>query len=229
MRIIELPSNVQKFVEYCKNRFDLEIKIKNKNQPEGLYRIVRRIVSIFNSDFEKKYITVLFGDVWVPGDWFDDSGRLSKNEMHVIEIMMHEMVHEKDRNNFGNFIFSAAYLFPQCLGILGFFGIFGFLLQEFFWFILFFLFLLPIPSPTRAWLELRGYRINVEIANLFNGSFYAEEIARTIYRKQFKGPSYYWMFPFLERKIVRELTDLQNINNFHKEMINWFNDTFNIK
>jgi hypothetical protein len=148
--------------------------------------------------------------------------------MHVVEILMHEMVHEADRKRLGSFLFALAYLFPQCLGLLGFISILGGLHINFLWFAVFFLFLLPVPSPTRAWLEIRGYRINVAIAQMFNGRNYAEEFARKLYIKQFKGSKYYWMLPVTEERITSELVDLTKLEEEQKELINWFSKNFNI-
>jgi hypothetical protein len=228
MRIIELPNNVSRFIEYCRDQIGLEIKIKNKNHPDGIYKILSKFIKLFNSEVDKRYVTVLFGDVWVPGNWFDESGRLIRNEMQVIELLIHEMIHEEDRKRLGNVFFSLIYLFPQFLGILGFLSILYPIHQIFSWFLLFFLFLLPLPAPGRAWLEIRGYRANVAIASIFNGINYSKAIAKIIYNKQFKGSAYYWMFPIFKNKVTEELIDLDKLNNNQRLMIQWYKDVFKL-
>lgn len=228
MRIIELPSNVSNFIEYCKKEFNLEIKIKNKDYPEGIYGIVSRFIKLFNKEVDKRYVTVLFGDVWIPGSWFDESGRLAKNEMQVIELLIHEMVHEEDRRRLGNLLFTFAYLFPQIIGFLGFLSILSPIFPKAIWFLAFLVFFLPLPAPGRAWLEIRGYRTNVAIAEIFNGKQYSSSIARIIYNKQFKGSAYYWMFPIGKKQIAKELVDLEKLNTNQKKMIEWYKNTFEI-
>lgn len=222
MRIIQLPNTVTDFIEYCKNQHGLEIRIKNKDYPEGLYRIISKFIKLFNPMMDDGYITVLFGDVWVPGNWFDESGRLVKKEMQVIELLIHEMVHEDDRKKLGSLLFSLIYLFPQVLGLLSLLSILSFIWPWMLWFLAFSVFLLPLPAPGRAWLEVRGYRINVAIAKLFNGERYAEIFAGMIFSRQFKSPAYYWMFPLFKRRIVKELLKLEDLNDRQKDMIKWY-------
>lgn len=229
MRIIQLPNTVTDFIEYCKNQHGLEIIIKNKDYPEGLYGIVSRFIKLFNPRMDDSYVTVLFGNVWVPGNWFDESGRLEKKEMQVIEILMHEMVHEYDRKKLGNMLFTLIYLFPQFLGLLSLLSILSFIWPWMIWFLAFSVFLLPLPAPGRAWLEVRGYRINVAIAKLFNGERYAEVFAGMIFNRQFKSSSYYWMLPFFKKKAIRELTDMNKINHIQKDMLKWYESLLDSK
>jgi hypothetical protein len=228
MRIIDLPNNVSEFIEYCSDNFGLKIKINNKNYPKGIYKIINKFFEFVNPEVNKRYATVLFGNVWIPGNWFDKSGRLIKNEMQVIELLIHEMAHEEDRKKMGNLFFSIAYLFPQILGFFSFFAIFSFFIPKFIWFLIFLIFFFPIPSPSRTHLELKAYRINVAIAELFNGKNYALAIAKVIYNKQFNGSAYYWMFPFNKEKITNELVDLNKLSINQKLMINWYKKKFEL-
>jgi hypothetical protein len=229
MRIIQLPNNVLNFIEYCRERHGLNVRIKNKAHADGLYRVISRFIKMFNSKIDDNYVTVLFGDVWVPGVWFDESGRLEKNELHVIEILIHEMVHEEDRKRMGNLFFSIIYLFPQVLAPLSLFS----LLYPFFswiaWFLLFAVFLLPLPAPGRAWLETRGYRMNIAIAEMFNGNKYSAAFANKIFNRQFKSSSYYWMLPFFKKELIRELTDTNKISCIQKDMLKWYESLLDSK
>lgn len=229
MRIIELPNTVLDFINYCKIKHGIEIKIKNKNYPEGFYFLVSKIIKLFNSEVDKRYVTVLFGDVWIPGNWFNNSGRLIKNEMQIIDLLIHEMVHEEDRKRLGNLVFSLAYLFPQILGILSLLALLSPWFSWMIWFLTFLIFFLPWPAPGRAWLEVRGYRTNVAIAELFNGKIYATSISKLIYNKQFLRSAYYWMFPVMKKRIIEELSNLDKLNDSQKDMIRWYKDTFKIK
>ena len=99
-------------------------------------------------------------------------------------------VHLKDRKNMG-LLFNFFYLFPQNLAA---FALFGFTNP---WWYLCLLFLLPIPSPTRAWLEVRGYRMTIAVWDHFHkDTLSIPDFMTSIVERNFASPAYYWMFPF---------------------------------
>jgi len=106
--------------------------------------------------------------------------------------LAHEYVHLKDRKRMW-LLFNLLYLFPQNLAPFALLGAFG---NSPLWY-LFLLFLLPIPSPTRAWLEFRGYRMTLAVWALYLGrDWNSRRFVDSIVDKQFSSSAYYWMFPF---------------------------------
>ena len=89
--------------------------------------------------------------------------------------------------------FNFLYLFPQNLATFALLGAFG---NSPFWYLCL-LFLLPVPSPTRAWLEFRGYRMTLAVWSFFLGpNWNYGKFIDSIVEKQFSSSAYYWMFPF---------------------------------
>ena len=123
---------------------------------------------------------------------------LKENDHYsAILVLAHEWVHLSDRKRFG-LLFDIGYLFPQCLAFLS-------LLAPFLsvWWLLCLLFLLPIPSPTRAWLEFRGYSMTMACKWWLTGN----EINYYWIERQFVGQWYYFMWPF--KGIVRKMFEKQ--------------------
>ena len=138
------------------------------------------------------YISVIYPRMYVPKLPWKENDHYS-----AILVLAHEWVHLSDRKRFG-FLFDIGYLFPQCLAFLS-------LLAPFLsvWWLLCLLFLLPIPSPTRAWLEFRGYSMTMACKWWLTGNginYYWIE-------RQFVGQWYYFMWPF--KGIVRKMFEKQ--------------------
>ena len=103
-------------------------------------------------------------------------------------------------------VFNLLYLSPQIFSLLSINALFYSN-----WFLLFLLFLLPVPSPGRAWLEFRGYKMSMAVWYWTTGI--TPDINFVV--KQFTNSSYYWMWPFkrsLERKLQREIANLKEGN-----------------
>lgn len=95
------------------------------------------------------------------------------------KTMQHEWVHLKDIAKFKWPLFILVYYSPQVfvlLSLLAFVNL---------WWLLCLVFLLPLPSPGRMWLEMRGYRRSVELGRSSKSLV-----------KQFTGKAYYFMWPF---------------------------------
>lgn len=210
---------VEKYINEISKKYSKNFNIKSKKNPSGLYYIVRPILKIFNKDIDEKFITVLFGTVWVPENF------LNNDEMNVLEVIAHETVHEADRKRLGTILFTITYLFPQilCLGsLLSVLAIwFG---NGFLWSLLCLLFLLPIPALGRAYLELRGYRMNVlfmtqaDKVSLSSLEPYLYYIATN-----FTSANYYFMMPFKNFIINKLKLDpfSQNNNEIYIETLDW--------
>ena len=113
---------------------------------------VLSVILFFNKSFMTSYISVIYPRMYVPKLPWKENDHYS-----AILVLAHEWVHLSDRKRFG-LLFDIGYLFPQCLAFLS-------LLAPFLsvWWLLCLLFLLPIPSPTRAWLEFRGYSMTMAL------------------------------------------------------------------
>ena len=141
----------------------------------------------FNKTFATGYVTTLYPKVYVPElPWRE------KDHVAAIATLAHEYVHLKDRKKMWLF-FNFLYLFPQNLAPFALLGAFG---NSPLWYLCL-LFLLPIPSPTRAWLEFRGYRMTLAVWALYLGRDWdSRRFIDSIVDKQFSSSAYYWMFPF---------------------------------
>ena len=168
--------------------FQIEDKRKSP-----LMRLLSKLL-FFNKTFATGYVTTLYPKVYVPElPWRE------KDHVAAIATLAHEYVHLKDRKRMGLF-FNFLYLFPQNLAPFALLGAFG---NSPLWFLCL-LFLLPIPSPTRAWLEFRGYRMTLAVwAHFLCRDWTPGKFIVSVVEKQFCSPSYYWMFPF-EEYMVRK-------------------------
>jgi len=156
-----------------------------------LIKIVSKLF-FFNKKFLTGYVTTLYPKVYVPElPWRE------KDNVAAMATLAHEYVHLKDRKKMWLF-FNFLYLFPQNLAL---FSVLGFFNP---WWYMCVLFLLPIPSPTRAWLEFRGYRMTLAIWSHFLGKNWDHgKFINSIVERNFAGSAYYWMFPF-ERFMIRK-------------------------
>jgi len=153
---------------------------------------VLSVILFFNKSFMTSYISVIYPRMYVPKLPWKENDHYS-----AILVLAHEWVHLSDRKRFGR-LFDIGYLFPQCLAFLS-------LLAPFLsvWWLLCLLFLLPIPSPTRAWLEFRGYSMTMACKWWLTGN----EINYYWIERQFVGQWYYFMWPF--KGIVRKMFEKQ--------------------
>jgi hypothetical protein len=153
---------------------------------------VLSVILFFNRSFMTSYISVIYPRMYVPKLPWKENDHYS-----AILVLAHEWVHLSDRKRFG-LLFDIGYLFPQCLAFLS-------LLAPFLsvWWLLCLLFLLPIPSPTRAWLEFRGYSMTMACKWWLTGN----EINYYWIERQFVGQWYYFMWPF--KGIVRKMFEKQ--------------------
>ena len=131
----------------------------------------------FNKSFMTGYVTTWYPHIYVPKlPW------KYKNNLPAIATLAHEWVHLHDRRRLG-WLFNFLYMMPQC------FFIFGLLAFWNLWFLLFFLFILPIPSPGRAWgnprHDQKRQKINLpRPPNFYNKKCYNETcFIKTIYNK----------------------------------------------
>ena len=160
-------------------------RIEDKRK-SPLMRLLSKLL-FFNKTFATGYVTTLYPKVYVPElPWRE------KDHVAAIATLAHEYVHLKDRKRMWLF-FNFLYMFPQNRAAFALLGAFG---NTPLWYLCL-LFLLPIPSPTRAWLEFRGYRMTLAIWALYlKDKLNTGTFVNSIVEKNFVGSAYYWMFPF---------------------------------
>ena len=158
-------------------------RIEDKRK-SPLMRLLSKLL-FFNKTFSTGYVTTLYPKVYVPElPWRE------KDHVAAIATLAHEYVHLKDRKRMWLF-FNFLYLFPQNLALFSLLGVYNP------WWYLCLLFFLPIPSPTRAWLEFRGYRMTLAVWEYFlQDRLDAGKYVNSIVDRNFAGSAYYWMFPF---------------------------------
>tara|TARA_Y100000034_G_scaffold2384_1_gene2935 strand:- start:145 stop:783 length:639 start_codon:yes stop_codon:yes gene_type:complete len=156
-----------------------------------LIKIVSKLL-FFNKKFLTSYVTTLYPKVYVPElPWRE------KDHVAAMATLAHEYVHLKDRKRMWLF-FNFLYLFPQNLALFALLGVFNP------WWYLCLFFLLPIPSPTRAWLEFRGYRMTLAVwAHFLQKKLDTGNFVNSIVDRNFAGSAYYWMFPF-KRYLIKK-------------------------
>lgn len=162
-------------------------------------------ILFFNKSFMTKYITMIYPKVYVPEiPWLPDS------PVKRIAILAHEYVHMKDRQRMG-LLFNFLYLSPQLFSLLALGAVWNL------WWLLALLFLLPVPSPGRAWLEFRGYRMTMAI----NWYLIGAETNTVWIENQFTKSSYYWMMPFrgfIGSHISKALENIKSGENLPPEI-----------
>ena len=164
------------------------------NRDSALMRLLSKLL-FFNKGFTTQYVTVIYPKLYVPElPWYPNDPR------RAFEVLAHEYVHLQDTKRMGK-VFDLLYLTPQifALAALGAFWNLSFL-----WALLF---LLPLPSPGRAYLEFRGYRMSMAVAMWQGRNPNIEWMV-----KQFTTGAYYWMFPFkkyLTNKFQKEYNRIE--------------------
>ena len=183
-------------VEYMGTQIP-SFRLKSKDD-SILFGILGKL-AFWNPHLNTRFITTLYPHIYVPGgvdDW------QHHNPATAIEILAHEYVHLKDRKKLG-WLFNLLYLSPQIFSLLA--------LMAFFnpWFLLSLLCLLPLPSPGRAWLEFRGYRMSMAVHYWTRNR--CIDIDWIV--SQFAGSNYYFMLPLrklLTKAYEREFEKIKN-------------------
>ncbi len=224
---MQLPARMEKFLNEVVYPVNPDFKIKNKANKSGIYSFLSFFGKIFNPELDTRYITVVNGECWYPADYFDEHGNFKESYAQSgIEIMAHETMHEYDRKRLGSFLYTMMYASPQILALLAL-GAIG-AIWNLWWLLclLFLLLLAPLPSPGRAYIELRGYRVNIMLERLKtygDPQAYAEWAAET----QFCSPAYFFMFPF-KSYVVGKLLEREYENEpVYKKIMEWFKDNVN--
>jgi hypothetical protein len=176
-------------ISYGKNQFDLKIAFKDTS---FLMKFLG-VFLFFNKKFMTSYTTTIGRTVYFPSEQW-----MTSNRNRAARVLAHELTHIRDSKESGNLVFSYGYVFPQILSTISI----SFLLTNNWLSLLFLLFLLPVPSPTRSFWELRGYAISDMVAFEQTGIF--SPIENVI--QQFVSSSYYFMWPF-KSSLTKEIEE----------------------
>lgn len=173
-------STLEKVTKLGEEKYGLQVKFKDESP---FMKLLGKIL-FFNPKFMTNYTTTIGNTVY-----FANRKWLEENQESAAHVLAHELVHIRDSNEAGSFIFSYTYLFPQCLALLSLLAIFSS-----WWWLLCLAFLAPLPSPFRAYWELRGYAITDATYYKSSGQF-----TDTAWMSgQFTSASYFFMWPFKE-------------------------------
>lgn len=212
---------IEKFLTEVVHSVNPDFEICNKAHPDWLLKIAGSFVKIFNKRFDTDYVTILFGKCWFPSTYFNEEGDFIADEKYVLRTLAHETIHEYDRKRLGSFLFTLFYLSPQILAVFSLLAIFAIWSPWWLLCLLFLGFLAPIPSPGRAYLEIRGYQMNVALMRrIFNEN--TEQYIDWAADTQFNGPSYYFMFPF-KKHVEKKLQETNfEQDEIYRKILNWF-------
>jgi hypothetical protein len=189
-----MKDSYDRLLKLGQEKYSISVKFKDKSL---LMKALGKLL-FFNPNFMKSYITTLGNTIYFPTEEW-----LKNNRDSAAASMAHELVHVSDSKEIGLVIFSYTYLFPQVISLLSLFALGG---SSLLW-LLFLVFLVPIPSPLRTYWELRGYAMSDAVRYKTTGNFLPNEFIE----KQFLTSAYFWMWPFKE--------DLQARVNRNRELI----------
>lgn len=181
---------------------DVQMKYKNESL---LMKIIGKLL-FFNPVFMTGYTTTLGSTIYFPSEAF-----LKYKPVTGAVIFMHELMHVKDAKQISKPLFTFLYASPQILVL--------FCLALFFcsWklaLLLTLLCLAPIPSYFRMHFEKRAYITSLYVINGLSKRFNFNpdlENNKNFYINQFKGPYYYYMWPFsnLEKDFSEAIIKIQ--------------------
>lgn len=203
--------------------FELINKIKTRvpefevayKEDSKVSRIISKIVYIFNPKYMRSVVTTRYPKVYFP-----TRSMVNSNYTRAWKILAHEYVHLLDRKEHGRFLFNFAYFTPQCLSVLGLLSFLYYLYGSMWLFLsVFFLFLLPLPSPGRMYIEYRGYTMSMAV-NFWRYGWISKRTKDWIYSR-FTGSTYYMMWPFHNhiKKMFKE--SIASLND--DSIFNWRN------
>lgn len=164
--------NLERFCVLVQQEIPIRIKYKDESWE---MKYLNEVIRWFNPTFMTDYTTVIGYTVY-----FTDREYVEKYPNQALQTLVHEAVHLLDTKYFTFPVFAFAYLFPQILAL----GALFFPIS--YYFLLFFLFLLPLPAPFRAYFEARAYATDLLLKR--------RKIEHIVYF--FTSWDYYKMYPF---------------------------------
>lgn len=154
-------------------------------------RFLARIL-FFNKKFLKRFITTIGKTVYVP--------KAIIGRPDVVLTLAHEAQHYWDNRRW-KFLYPLGYLSPQIWTLGALLSLMTIWFSN--WWLLSLLcivFVVPFPAPFRMLIERRGYLMSLAC---FYWTKQKQSVNWTIV--YFRGPDYYWMWPF-EKSLIRWFT-----------------------
>lgn len=192
-------SKIRKDMEALVDRMGIKVRFKD----EWWLMKLLGFLLFFNKNFMTS-VTTTFGDTVA----FPNREFIERDDVYI-RVMMHELIHIRDKRHYGAIPYGWLYLVPQVFAVFSLMAIGAFWNIEYLWFLLCLGFLAPWPSPGRVWSELRGYTLTLCYYYWYNGmplksdsSWIRERLPWLI--NHFVGWGYYKM-SWLEKTIISRL------------------------
>jgi hypothetical protein len=186
-------------LDYIRMRIP-QFEVINKQKSTFMFMLSK--ILFFNKTFMSAFVTTIRYTVYTPLSW----QTVFPNEAKF-EIMAHELVHLLQYRRY-KILQSLSYLMPQIFALLAVLSIFSTS-----WWMLSLLFLLPLPSFTRALIEFQAYRMSAFVVYKIYGNAIKEDEMIDYYVANFVKSNYYFMFPFkkwLTRRFEACYTDFRS-------------------
>ena len=193
----KLNKSIELVKKFCP---DYTVTLKKDSK---FHKIIGWILSkVGNPYYNTVYCTTIGQNTALPIACNDSTSK------YLWQTILHEGQHAIDSKNVNNFVFGAAYLFPQLIGILGVLYTLAIAIALplgaplwLLWGLLSLIFLAPLPAFFRAYAEIRGYTVTLAV-DFWSGTLGDEELYLNWLVNVFSGGGYYYMWPF--RTWVRE-------------------------
>lgn len=185
--------HLREYINLCNQKWGIKVVEKKKS----LFMRALNILLFFNKSFMDRYVTTIGKTVYWP-----NLERIYDNPESSFDVYFHEAQHAKDYIKYHLF-FLISYISPQVFALPIFLAALAIWLSN--WWLLFLsfsLFLAPIPSYFRAMWEWRGASCNLGFSIWRIGK--VDRRYRDFLVNRFKGPDYYFMWPFkkwMEKKL----------------------------
>jgi len=198
-----MTDKLDSFINELRQHAPIKIAFKDES---WLMKLLGKIL-FFNPGFMTQYITTLGNTIYFPS-----RENMAANDLSSMLVMCHEFQHIQDSKKLTFPLYAFIYLFPQILALLALLAIpLAFLVPWYYAIIP--LVAIPLAAPLPAYgrmkIELRGYGMSLFALSEFlkgigkDSAYITGELSEraNIYDKyHFRGPGYYFMWPFGVRK-----------------------------
>lgn len=169
----------------------IQMKIERKKDSKLMHFIAKLL--FFLPNFMDGYSTTIGNTVYLKDRTW--------NARNPFITLAHEAQHIRDNKRMGNVLYVFLYLSPQILALLSLLALSAIWLSNYnLLFLLNLLWLLPIPSPGRTYVETRGYMVGLVVRAWTYGYISAmDNISRSA--EHFMNNEYYWMWPLDKERV----------------------------
>ena len=197
-------------IKDCFYRLSLTLQREGiRFMPKRQSRFMRLLSKVFHivpgvdpQAFMERYTTHIGKTIYLPDRWDTFS------MIQQCSILSHELTHHKDQRKLTMPLYVFMYLSPQLLGVIGLIvaGVLCALDVSYWWaWLSCLLFLAPLPSPGRSWIEYRGYSTSMWVLHKVSGDL--SSVPRGI-PFQFTSGAYYWM-GWSKKSVAKRLEDIR--------------------